>query len=100
MMSRWIVPLDDTNTMLIECRHVSETESVEPRSGLTPVVGFYTAWGETGHVRFDQLTQVIDGSISYAMHANGVASTQRALSQAANIARRLTLRGASHRMKA
>jgi len=28
MMSRWIVPLDDTNTMLIEFRHVSETESV------------------------------------------------------------------------
>lgn len=26
MMSRWIVPLDDTNTMLIELRHVSETE--------------------------------------------------------------------------
>ena len=29
MMSRWIVPLDDTNTMLIELRHVSETEAVE-----------------------------------------------------------------------
>ena len=28
MMSRWIVPLDDTNTMLIELRHVSETEGV------------------------------------------------------------------------
>ncbi len=28
MMSRWIVPLDDTNTMLIEYRHVSETEGV------------------------------------------------------------------------
>ncbi len=28
MMSRWIVPLDDTNTMLIEFRHVSETEGV------------------------------------------------------------------------
>jgi hypothetical protein len=27
-MSRWIVPLDDTNTMLIEYRHVSETEGV------------------------------------------------------------------------
>ncbi len=26
MMSRWIVPLDDTNTMLIEYRHVSESE--------------------------------------------------------------------------
>jgi hypothetical protein len=25
-MSRWIVPLDDTNTMLIEFRHVSESE--------------------------------------------------------------------------
>ncbi len=30
MMSRWIVPLDDTNTMLIEFRHVSETEGVTP----------------------------------------------------------------------
>jgi phenylpropionate dioxygenase-like ring-hydroxylating dioxygenase large terminal subunit len=30
MMSRWIVPLDDTNTMLIELRHVSETEGVTP----------------------------------------------------------------------
>jgi nitrite reductase/ring-hydroxylating ferredoxin subunit len=30
MMSRWIVPLDDTNTMLIELRHVSETDSVTP----------------------------------------------------------------------
>jgi hypothetical protein len=28
MMSRWIVPLDDTSTMLIELRHVSETEGV------------------------------------------------------------------------
>jgi len=28
MMSRWIVPLDDTNTMLIEFRHVSVTEGV------------------------------------------------------------------------
>jgi phenylpropionate dioxygenase-like ring-hydroxylating dioxygenase large terminal subunit len=30
MMTRWIVPLDDTNTMLIEYRHVSETEGVTP----------------------------------------------------------------------
>jgi len=30
MMSRWIVPLDDTNTMLIEYRHVSETDGVTP----------------------------------------------------------------------
>jgi phenylpropionate dioxygenase-like ring-hydroxylating dioxygenase large terminal subunit len=30
MMSRWIVPVDDTNTMLIEFRHVSETEGVTP----------------------------------------------------------------------
>jgi nitrite reductase/ring-hydroxylating ferredoxin subunit len=30
MMTRWIVPLDDTNTMLIEFRHVSETEGVTP----------------------------------------------------------------------
>jgi phenylpropionate dioxygenase-like ring-hydroxylating dioxygenase large terminal subunit len=30
MMSRWIVPLDDTTTMLIEFRHVSETEGVTP----------------------------------------------------------------------
>jgi hypothetical protein len=28
MMSRWIVPLDDTNTMLIEFRHISETKGV------------------------------------------------------------------------
>jgi hypothetical protein len=28
MMSRWIVPVDDTNTMLIELRHISETEGV------------------------------------------------------------------------
>ncbi len=27
MMSRWAVPLDDTNTMLIEFRHVCETEA-------------------------------------------------------------------------
>jgi nitrite reductase/ring-hydroxylating ferredoxin subunit len=27
MMSRWTVPLDDTNTMLIEFRHVCETDS-------------------------------------------------------------------------
>jgi phenylpropionate dioxygenase-like ring-hydroxylating dioxygenase large terminal subunit len=26
MMSRWIVPLDDTSTMLIELRHISETK--------------------------------------------------------------------------
>jgi phenylpropionate dioxygenase-like ring-hydroxylating dioxygenase large terminal subunit len=30
MMSRWIVPIDDTNTMFIEFRHVSETEGVTP----------------------------------------------------------------------
>jgi phenylpropionate dioxygenase-like ring-hydroxylating dioxygenase large terminal subunit len=30
MMSRWIVPLDDTHTMFIELRHVSETEGVAP----------------------------------------------------------------------
>ena len=30
MMSRWIVPMDDTNTMFIEFRHVSETEGVTP----------------------------------------------------------------------
>jgi hypothetical protein len=30
MMSRWIVPVDDTSTMLIEFRHVSETEGVTP----------------------------------------------------------------------
>ena len=29
-MSRWIVPVDDTNTMFIELRHVSETEGVTP----------------------------------------------------------------------
>jgi phenylpropionate dioxygenase-like ring-hydroxylating dioxygenase large terminal subunit len=30
MMSRWIVPVDDTNTMFIEFRHVSETAGVTP----------------------------------------------------------------------
>jgi hypothetical protein len=30
MMSRWIVPQDDTRTMFIELRHVSETEGVTP----------------------------------------------------------------------
>jgi phenylpropionate dioxygenase-like ring-hydroxylating dioxygenase large terminal subunit len=30
MMSRWIVPIDDTNTMFIELRHVSESEGVTP----------------------------------------------------------------------
>ena len=30
MMSRWIVPMDDTNTMFIEFRHVSETEGATP----------------------------------------------------------------------
>jgi hypothetical protein len=30
MMSRWIVPQDDTHTMLIEFRHVSEREGVTP----------------------------------------------------------------------
>src|SRR5262249_58868181 len=32
MMSRWIVPVDDTSTMFIEFRHVSETEGVTPAS--------------------------------------------------------------------
>jgi hypothetical protein len=27
-MSRWVVPIDDTNSMYIELRHVSETEGV------------------------------------------------------------------------
>jgi hypothetical protein len=30
MMTRWKVPLDDTNTMLIEFRHVSEEDGVTP----------------------------------------------------------------------
>jgi hypothetical protein len=30
MMSRWIVPVDNTNTMFIELRHVSETAGVTP----------------------------------------------------------------------
>jgi phenylpropionate dioxygenase-like ring-hydroxylating dioxygenase large terminal subunit len=30
MMSRWIVPIDDTNTMLLELRHVSETDGITP----------------------------------------------------------------------
>jgi nitrite reductase/ring-hydroxylating ferredoxin subunit len=30
MMTRWIVPIDDTNTMLIEFRHVAEAEGVTP----------------------------------------------------------------------
>jgi phenylpropionate dioxygenase-like ring-hydroxylating dioxygenase large terminal subunit len=30
MMSRWIVPIDDTNTLFIEFRDVSETEGVTP----------------------------------------------------------------------
>jgi hypothetical protein len=30
MMSRWIVPQDDTNTMFIEFRHVSEMEGTTP----------------------------------------------------------------------
>ena len=29
MMSRWVVPIDDTNSMYIELRHVSETPGVE-----------------------------------------------------------------------
>ena len=29
MMSRWVVPIDDSNSMYIELRHVSETEGVE-----------------------------------------------------------------------
>ena len=30
MMSRWLVPIDDTNTMFIELRHVSETDGRDP----------------------------------------------------------------------
>ena len=30
MMSRWIVPMDDTNTLFIEFRHVSETAGTTP----------------------------------------------------------------------
>jgi phenylpropionate dioxygenase-like ring-hydroxylating dioxygenase large terminal subunit len=30
MMSRWIVPQDDTHTMFVELRHVSETEGATP----------------------------------------------------------------------
>jgi phenylpropionate dioxygenase-like ring-hydroxylating dioxygenase large terminal subunit len=30
MLSRWVVPMDDTNTMFIEFRHVSETAGVTP----------------------------------------------------------------------
>jgi hypothetical protein len=30
MISRWTVPMDETNTMFVELRHVSETEGVTP----------------------------------------------------------------------
>src|SRR5919197_1012337 len=30
MMSRWIVPVDNTNTMFVELRHVSEADGVTP----------------------------------------------------------------------
>jgi phenylpropionate dioxygenase-like ring-hydroxylating dioxygenase large terminal subunit len=30
MMTRWLVPMDDTNTMFIELRHVSETDGETP----------------------------------------------------------------------
>ena len=40
MMSRWIVPLDDTNTMFVEFRHVAEGEDPIPP---TP-----TWWGDRG----------------------------------------------------
>ena len=30
MMSRWLVPIDDTHTMFIELRHVSETDGETP----------------------------------------------------------------------
>jgi phenylpropionate dioxygenase-like ring-hydroxylating dioxygenase large terminal subunit len=30
MLSRWVVPIDDTNTLFIELRHVSETARVTP----------------------------------------------------------------------
>jgi hypothetical protein len=30
MLSRWVVPIDDTNTMFFELRHISETEGVTP----------------------------------------------------------------------
>jgi hypothetical protein len=30
ILSRWVVPIDDTNTMFFELRHVSETEGVTP----------------------------------------------------------------------
>jgi hypothetical protein len=30
MLSRWVVPIDDTNTLFIEFRHVSETAGVTP----------------------------------------------------------------------
>ena len=41
MMSRWIVPQDDTHTMFVEFRHVNETEGTMPawwadRSAMLP----------------------------------------------------------------
>ena len=32
MMSRWIVPIDDTNTMFIEFRHIAEDEDAMPKT--------------------------------------------------------------------
>ena len=32
MMSRWIVPIDDTNTMFIEFRHIAEAEDAVPKT--------------------------------------------------------------------
>jgi hypothetical protein len=38
MMSRWLVPVDDTNTMFIELRHVSERDGVTPEWWADPEI--------------------------------------------------------------
>jgi hypothetical protein len=57
MMSRWIVPQDDTHTMFIEFRHISETEGVTPswwadRSLMLPcqlaVDSYEASWRQPG----------------------------------------------------
>jgi hypothetical protein len=38
ILTRWVVPQDDTNTMFIELRHVSETEGVTPARWADPTI--------------------------------------------------------------
>jgi nitrite reductase/ring-hydroxylating ferredoxin subunit len=92
MMSRWIVPVDDTDTMLVELRHVSESAGVTPawfadRSVMGPGQMAAASYEEAQRHPGDYEAQVSQRPI--AIHGlEHLGATDRGVSMFRNLVRR------------